>query len=222
MKTMKFKTKSIQKQCLAEQFKVVRERKGITLFHVAEETRIQKHYIEAMELGQYDRLPQGFVERFVEQYARYLRIDPEKALAWYRVETLPLESDAPEPLVSEEISNNPFVIPFVAIRFFLVLLIGIFLSYLGFEIYGVLAPPELVIHGPSENFITEEHMVMIEGNTTPESSLLMNGQSVAIDEQGHFAQEVALKDGVNLIRIEARKDQGRANVIFRKILVENS
>lgn len=216
-----FKTKTIPYTSLGDRLKTIRQRRGLSLQEVSRETRIQGRYLGALEGGNYEELPKGFVERYLRQYARLLRVNEEKALAWFRVETLSFRSETPTTPASAPVETKPpLVIPFLVRKVGLFLLLAMFVTYLGNEIYGVLAPPLLTIQSPSEDWMTSEHRVTIAGKTAPESLVMMNGQEVAIDEQGQFNQELALSDGVNVIRIEARKDQGRANVIYRKILVQ--
>lgn len=216
-----FKTKTIQHICLGAQLKAIRERRAWSLADVSQATRIQTRYLASLEAGRYSELPQGFVQRYLRQYARVLRVNEEKVLAWFRVETLDLQSggtsvDRPAPARWKP----PVIIPALAKKAGIFLLLALFFTYFGKEIYGVLAPPPLTIETPSENWTTQEGRVTITGQTAPESSVMMNGQEVSIDERGRFAEEIALNEGVNVIRIEARKDQGRTNVVYRKILVQ--
>jgi len=69
----------------------LRERRtalGLTLEQAEETTRIRGKLLQALEAGEYSRLPNpGYVRGFVSSYARYLELDPVPLLAMYRAET---------------------------------------------------------------------------------------------------------------------------------------
>lgn len=63
-----------------------RETKGLTLAEVQEETRISPRYLEALEAGDYQRLPTPtHVRGFLRNYARFLGLDPDPLLERYEL-----------------------------------------------------------------------------------------------------------------------------------------
>lgn len=61
-----------------------RETKGLTLQEVQGQTRISTRYLEALENGDYDRLPTPVhVRGFLRNYARFLGLDPDPLLDRY-------------------------------------------------------------------------------------------------------------------------------------------
>ncbi len=69
----------------------LRERRtalGMTLTQAEEATRIRAKLLEALENGDYDRLPDpGYVRGYVSSYASFLELDTTSLLAMYRAET---------------------------------------------------------------------------------------------------------------------------------------
>ena len=69
----------------------LRERRialGITLEQAEEGTKIRGKLLEALEDGDYGRLPNpGYVRGYISSYARYLELDPVPLLAMYQAET---------------------------------------------------------------------------------------------------------------------------------------
>ncbi len=69
----------------------LRERRialGITLAEAEDGTRIRARLIEALEDGEYARLPNpGYVRGYISSYARFLNLDPLPLLALYKSET---------------------------------------------------------------------------------------------------------------------------------------
>src|SRR5450759_3528064 len=61
---------------------------GMSLATAEEDTKIRARLLEALETGEYNRLPNpGYVRGYVSSYARYLELDPVPLLAMYRAET---------------------------------------------------------------------------------------------------------------------------------------
>ena len=59
-----------------------REAKGLTLKDIQESTKIQPHYLKAIEEDRFDRLPGHFYTRaFIRTYAEHVGIDPKPLLA---------------------------------------------------------------------------------------------------------------------------------------------
>jgi len=69
----------------------LRERRialGVTLDQAEQATRIRARLIDALEDGEYGRLPNpGYVRGYISSYARFLDLDPLPLLALYKSET---------------------------------------------------------------------------------------------------------------------------------------
>lgn len=69
----------------------LRERRmalGISLEQAEASTRIRARLLEALEKGEYDRLPApGYVRGYVSSYSRFLELDPLPLLALYKSES---------------------------------------------------------------------------------------------------------------------------------------
>ncbi len=90
-----------------------RERQQVALQDVAESTKIQRKFLEALEHDAYDQLPaEPFVMGFLRAYAQYLALDPAMVLAAYRslhrhagaTEVLPI----PPPVSPPPPARRPF------------------------------------------------------------------------------------------------------------------
>ena len=63
-----------------------REMKGLTLADAQEETRINARFLEALEEGEFEKLPTPVhVRGFLRNYARFLELEPEPLLERYEV-----------------------------------------------------------------------------------------------------------------------------------------
>lgn len=72
---------------LARRLRRAREARGVTLEEAERTTRIRRRFLEAIEAGDFARLPDGPPARgFVKIYARYLGLDAEQALGDFEAE----------------------------------------------------------------------------------------------------------------------------------------
>jgi cytoskeleton protein RodZ len=73
---------------LGETLKERRQQLGIALPDVEQHLHIRAKLLEALEAGDYDRLPNpGYVRAYITTYARYLDLDPQPLLSMYHTET---------------------------------------------------------------------------------------------------------------------------------------
>lgn len=69
----------------ADQLRVARERAGLSLEDVQQETKIQVRYLEAMERGDFHQLPGSFYARaFIRSYAEHVGVEPSPLLSYYK------------------------------------------------------------------------------------------------------------------------------------------
>jgi len=63
----------------------IRASKGISLQDVACATKITLRYLQAIERGEFEKLPGGVYNvNYIRQYARYVQIDERRLLDHYR------------------------------------------------------------------------------------------------------------------------------------------
>lgn len=92
---------------LATLLRGAREDAGLSLQELAARTKIKVSTLEAMERGEFDRLPRGvFMRGFLRVCARELNLDPQAVVASYNLETIaspaPVHPLAqPDPLLAE-------------------------------------------------------------------------------------------------------------------------
>ena len=100
-----------------------RETKGLTLREVQDKTRISSRFLEALEVGDFDRLPtQTHVRGFLRNYARFLGLDPDPLLERYELGLSERPKRRPQPIIvdttqpvgaalEEPPDNHPFFDP---------------------------------------------------------------------------------------------------------------
>ena len=79
----------IYMQSIGERLEEARKRKGISLREAAEATKIRGDFLGSIEQNKFDfDLPDIYRRGFLKNYARYLKLDPEKILADYSAQQL--------------------------------------------------------------------------------------------------------------------------------------
>ena len=102
-----------------------------------------------------------------------------------------------------------------------VLVIG-FLTYLIWQLNGILQPPKLVIFTPSDGYISNHLTTLVQGETDKEVRLDVNGKEIMANGQGKFEAVVDLSNGINTITISATKKHGKTTTITRHVIVKSS
>ena len=88
----------------ADELKKLREENGLTLQQLANKTRIDLKFLEAIELGNFAFLPELYVKAFVKQYAKTVGMDETIAIKKYEAAKEGKEFDPAPPIpVVEEI-----------------------------------------------------------------------------------------------------------------------
>jgi cytoskeleton protein RodZ len=87
---------------LAALLRGAREDTGLSLQELAARTKIKVSTLEAMERGEFDRLPRGvFMRGFLRACARELSLDPETLVASYSLETIASPAPPPVPQLTQ-------------------------------------------------------------------------------------------------------------------------
>jgi len=88
---------------LAALLRGAREDAGLSLLELAARTKIKVSTLEAMERGEFDRLPRGvFMRGFLRACARELNLDADALIASYSLETIARPAQAPPPIAQPD------------------------------------------------------------------------------------------------------------------------
>lgn len=96
---------------IGEILRAERERKGLSLVDIEEETKIRAKYLQALEDENYDEIPgEAYCMGFLRNYARFLGIDPDPLLYQYRSQVKKADL-SPLPEIAEQtdrkLEKNP-------------------------------------------------------------------------------------------------------------------
>ena len=102
---------------VGEQLRRAREDAGLTLHHVANQTKIQQWILAAIERGDMSQVPGGvFIRGYLMSYAQAVGLDGERIWADYRAEMpAPTVESAPPPVPTRVLPVGPWTIVRTAI-----------------------------------------------------------------------------------------------------------
>lgn len=108
---------------VGEQLRRAREDAGLTLRHVAGQTKIQQWILAAIERDDLSQVPGGvFIRGYLMSFARAVGLDGERIWAEYRA-ALPVRTVEPDPVPARK--QVPYVGPWTIIRVAAILLVAV-------------------------------------------------------------------------------------------------
>lgn len=95
---------TVEWKLVGEEFKSLRESKGVSLEKIAAEMRIGLRYLKALETGRWEALPGAFYQKaFVGAYARYLGIKEDRVRSFTRAVDDMQSQLAPAPTPAKDV-----------------------------------------------------------------------------------------------------------------------
>jgi cytoskeletal protein RodZ len=227
MNPVKFSRKTVpQKEGLGEKLAKKRVALGFTIRDVEKAIRIRADYIEDIEAGKYDRLPPDvFVRGFIKSYANFLHLDSHKVMKLYQKERGLIENvkkaPANKPTVKSTKIPKIVITPKTLVIASVILVALVIISYIGWQVSILTAPPELTITSPADNSLVKTDAVAVEGKADPGSTLYINDVEVGLGQDGNFKEKISLQNGVNKIKVRAQNKLGKYQEISRIVVAEN-
>lgn len=206
---------------LGEILKSVRKKKEITLDQAEEETKVRKKYLRALEEGRYDELPGNvYALGFLVKYLDFLDLDKGKLTLRFKMECGEAVRDKrlmPKRRISEPLF---FLTQKMVVVVVVVLAILGILGYIVYSVRAITTAPNLAISSPSQEQVLKEDKVNIIGKTDIGITLLINNQTILLDGNGNFNQQVKLNPGLNTFEIKAISQLKKETVKQIKILAQ--
>ena len=210
-----------QSKSLGEILRSARKKKGLSLEQAEEETKVREKYLEALEESRFDVLPGNvYALGFLAKYAEFLGLDKESLLSQFKLERGE-EKNLGKLVPERRIRQSYFSITprLIAIIVVVIVLAGI-VGYIIYSVRSFTSPPNLEISSPNSEQVIKESTVDIVGKTDEGATLLINNQSVLIDDKGNFKQQVKLNPGLNTFEVKATNRLKKDTVKEVKILAE--
>ena len=198
-----------------------REAKFYTLEEVENATKIRKELLQALEAGDYAKLPPAtFIQGFIKNYSRFLNLDSKKLLAIFRGEFYESQADHVMEAFSNPNTNKFKVTPSRAIGLVISLLIISFFVYLWFQYRQFSGTPRLDVISPQDQAVVENPSVIVQGKADPEIKVLVNNQAIPVSDKGEFKEDIKLTAPVNKITVIAVGKFGQKSKVERTVYVK--
>ncbi|MFA5317937.1 MAG: helix-turn-helix domain-containing protein [Patescibacteria group bacterium] len=219
-----FRKKEIIDFTLGEILQEQRKREKINLEKAAKDVKIDIKYLQSLENGDYDKLPQGiYGKSFLREYCDYLGLNYKDLARIYDQENnLENISEKGDEVFSHKRAKKSYFLslPKIIRNIILVLVVVAGFFYLGLKFKEIVAPPEIIIDFPPENYITKESKISIKGKVDGDARVFINDEEILSSKAGEFDKAIDLKNGINIIKIKASKRYGKDAEVVRQVLVK--
>ncbi len=207
---------------LGEKLCKLREESGSTLEQFAMQAGIQPKFVQALEAGHYEQLPGDvYVRNFLRKYAEVFHVSPARLFELYEQERALIRHVGPIAKLPQTVPAMQAPDIYRSLKILGALgILGALLIYLSVTVYRVVTPPTLSIAAPAEDLITYELSLVVSGTAEKESRVRINGQEVVMDPNGGFAERIDLQRGLNVIKVSAKKQRSREQVLYRQVIVK--
>ena len=199
-----------------------RQSRGFSLSEVSGATKIRVKFLEAIEKGEYEKLPSpSYAYGFVRNYAKFLDLADEEILALFRREFdgKKVYKVLPEGLTGQkEMPLKRFKIRQAVI---LIALLFIFLlGFLVFQYRYAFINPSITLTSPSEMSVLSSSTILVLGKTDPNSTITVNDEQVSVDSEGAFKKETTAFPGKTTITVKAVNRFGKQTTIERHVVIK--
>lgn len=196
-----------------------RQGKNLSLEKLSDLTKIQIFSLEALENGQFEKLPPSVYRAGIfKRLAKYLDVDEKEITEMYNNETQTVETSVDyNNVVKSKKENFRFVLtPGKLITTFSAILLVSLFAYLWYQFDFLVGPPNLAIN-LKEDLITNEEMFTLRGKTDSRVDLTVNGESIYVSSIGDFSKDILLAGGINVIEVKVINSFGKTTKIIKQI-----
>lgn len=215
------KNGSIHMIKVGERLSLERRKRRLSIEEVAKGTKIRPQFLEALEHGDYKKLPSSaYVQGFIKIYAEYLGLPKREILALFRREFNEREFIE----VLPESFTNPTSRLFAGLRFgqatiIITLIILFVLGFTFFQYKAAFFAPSLVVLEPTENQVITVPNTTVVGNTEQNVTVTIDDNPVVVSKDGLFKKNITVLAGTTDITVKAVNNFGRETTLVRHIKV---
>jgi len=191
---------------LGEFLKEKRIQKEMSLEDAETACKVRIKYLAALEKGNWKAMPTLVYTRgFVLAYAKCLGIDSKEVedLFWNEYGFIDGQKGSDlsykKLLDYKKVKVTPKLIAYTVFASFLLIMFG----YIAYQIVSFAGSPNLRLTTPHNNSIVDTDSVDVKGTTDSDIYLTVNNETVPVTTDGHFATNLKLQRGINVVRVKA-------------------
>lgn len=208
-------------QTLGEKLKAVRREANFTLSEMEKKTKIRRQFLQAIETGEYDKLPAPIYARnYLKVYVRALGADETYFLNQFEIEcgTCDFIKNARLPLRRTRALQFLVASRLIKIGMFSLLALAVMI-YIGTQLRSITAPPDLLVYEPNDGFSTSEAIIKVTGHAEDDTQVQVNGVNALLSQTGFFEMNIALERGLNVIEIKSTKRYSKPAIEYRRVVL---
>lgn len=206
---------------IGTKFSEARRRKGLTLDEISQTTKIRKEFLEAIENGEYAKLPSSaYAYGFVRNYAKFLGLDEGQSIALFKRE---FDSEKSFEVLPKFSAGSEISFKKLRVGRNLVLLIGVLafiIFFIFFQYKDAIFSPTLKISNPKEGGTISSQDLQVSGITDPNSVVYVENQPVSLESDGSFKKTITVFPGKAIIDIKSVNRFGKQSEVKRHINVK--
>jgi len=205
-----------------------REDLGYSLKEVEKSIQVRKRYLELIEAGDYEHLPDNVYSLgYIKSYADYLGFDTAPIINMYKKERLAYQStqhpgrttDVEKQISLKPIESKGFAISSKSLIVTLtVVLFVALLSYLVWQVAVLAAPPKISLNTNQDKVTTD--YIIISGQTNSDADVFIDNSPILTNSDGSFSERVALINGSNQITVTAKNRLGKSTSVTKTVNAE--
>jgi cytoskeletal protein RodZ len=198
-----------------------RIRKGLSLDDVAKTTKIRVSFLQAIEKGEYHKLPSSaYAQGFVQNYVEFLALPKKETLALFRREFDEERSYRVLPIGFAKKEKLPVFRFRIHQRVFLILaLLLLLFGFILFQYRYIFLAPTLIVSSPKNDMMIAGKELAVTGKTDSSAIVSINGEIVSVDQSGVFIKSLTLFSGETVIEVKAKHRFGKEAIVTRKVRV---
>ena len=209
-------------QTLGEKLRALRRGQAVSLEMMENTTHIQHKYIDALERGRYDELPEPLYTRnFIKAYARVLGADETYFIELYEEESGRTDLLTPHRMPRMRVHRAWLFAParFLKVMTFAAIALCV-LGYFGWEVNAMIKAPHIIVDGPADGTSAETALVQVHGHVENDDvTLTVNGTQVVVNSDKTFATTVDLSRGLNVITVEGTRRYSQKSTEYRRVVL---
>lgn len=203
---------------VGEILKKERQRRGLTLLQIEKDTRIRVKFLQAIEDNNWSYFSSKiYISGIIKNYAKYLSLDQNKMLAFFRRDYERKEDlDFTRKVSPRYLSPETKIVGIIG----LVCLFLLFAAYFGYQVKLYLQPPKISVLSPTTAKFRNIDKLHITGKTDKESTVTILGEHVFLNREGNFEYDLPLKKGINSVTIDVTGANGKKSSITKSYILE--
>ncbi|MBI2641892.1 helix-turn-helix domain-containing protein [Candidatus Roizmanbacteria bacterium] len=199
---------------VGEILKKEREKQGIGLREVEKDIKIREKFLRAVEDNNWAFFSSKiYITGILKNYARFLKLDDMKILAFFR-----RDYERSEEVRFKEKVSSKYLTPETkkAVLLGFILSFFLFFGYFSYQLKLYFSPPKVELIEPTKETFRSDESIKVTGKTEKEAQITIFGNRIFQNKEGIFEYVFPLHKGKNELVVEVMGANGKKTT-FRKI-----